>query len=83
MVTLLNIKILISPNNEQTNERLFCIGYLIYGIIIFIIIGLSYKPKYDIEISHYATLMLLIRFAFRAMDLENTRAFNNRAYYDA
>ena len=62
---------------------MYAFGYFIFGVIIFVIIGLSYKPKYGIEFSHYATLMTLVRFAIRIADFEGTKAILSRATWEA
>ena len=43
-VSIMNIVVMIAPTSEESNERWFALGYFLYGIVIFIIIGLSFKP---------------------------------------
>ena len=83
MITATNIKGIVKPNFPESNERRFCVGYFIFGLFQFIIIGLSYKPKYGIEFCHYSTLMILLRFSIRLMDLEGTKKLSERVFWDS
>ena len=80
-LTGMNIKNMVSPAYGQT-QRYFCMGYVLYQLIIFVVIGLSYTKKYGVELSQYALVMLFFRLDFRMMDLENTKSQTERLHWD-
>lgn len=72
-VVLLGFQIFNSFDPKQSYRKNVNIVFYLVSIINFVIIALSYKKSYGVKFSYYATIIMLIRLAFRWLDVENSK----------
>ena len=68
---------IISPSVPDSSERQINIIYMCFTIVNFVILYLSFKQKYGLQISYYASMCLLFRMPVRWLDFENTRPYES------
>ena len=68
---LTNIKAVVAPVG-QSNERPFGIVYILINSFTFVLVALSFKPKYGIQKSLYAGILMMFQISFRQLDLEKS-----------
>ena len=66
------IKSIIWPT-KGTNERVVNYFYMLFTCVSYIIIWLSYKPKYGVKFSVYSFVLLILRLNIRLLDFEFTK----------
>ena len=58
---------------EGSNQLIMNIIYTIVSLISYIILALSFRKEYGVSFSYYSIIIILLRQAFRFLDLEDTK----------